>query len=168
MNQQQAAKLTINWLSKKRIQSDNGIIIAGTRSLVFEAAIDFVETLDDTFKTPATYYQVFPEESAIHFFDTLRSELVSKLGEHKLDSRLPLSKIIELADLKIVIIDKFYLYSTGTLSNIVDFFASCQVNLILIAAEQELKNSPLLSHPEISQWDKIFIDCQHESLPTTC
>ena len=56
-----------DWLEQKLVNLENGIVIEERDFCHFEAIQDFVEAHDLPRKTPAIYYQAFPEESTAKF-----------------------------------------------------------------------------------------------------
>ena len=168
MLQKQARERTLDWLNDKFTQRKNGIIFEEKCGYSFDIVHSFVESVDATFKTPAIYYQAFAQESAIHFFDTLREELTGKLGEHKIGNNQSLANIIQLARLEMLIIDKVHLHPCNTSTKIVDFFTSCNVCLIFICSLQQTEIIKIFNHPQISQWNKFYMSRQNESSPTIC
>ena len=144
-----------NWLRNKFITGDNGVIFDNSNSSNFIAIQNFIEELDHPLKTPLIYYQAFPEESAVSFLDTLKEELASKLGKQELSSQESLSTVIKKAELKMIIIDKCHLHPLNTLQNLLDFFLECNVAIILVGSKSKMALAQILSHPLISQWDKL-------------
>lgn len=169
MNQQKSRKLAINWLNNKFIQhNNNGILLEEGCCEIFDVVQNFLESVDKEFKTPAIYYQAFPEESAIQFFDTLGAELTSKSGEHKVCLHQSLADIIEKSSLKMVIIDKSHLHPLDTLNRIIELFASCNVCLILIGPSKKMAIAQILNHPTVTQWDRFSVCKKHKSSPKIC
>ena len=169
MNQEQLQISILTWLTDKSTQRENGIILLEDCDRSFELIHSFIENADDPFKTPVIYYRAFAYESAVNFFDTLGSELISKLGEHKLSQHQSLANIIKLAELQMVIIDKVELYPLDSLNKIVDLFANCNVCLILICSSRpRIKIASVLQHHSVSEWDKFSINAADNSLPTVC
>lgn len=159
---------TLNWLKTKLIKRDNAILIDDPCTCSFEAIQNFIASVDHPLKTPVIYYEAFPEESAAEFFKTLSEELASKLGSPELNSHQPLEQIIKVAALKMVIIDQSYLHPLDTLENIIDFFTSCYVCLILVGSSEKLKIAQILSHPVVSQWEQFTVCDQYKALPKFC
>ncbi len=162
------AILTLNWLKTKLIKRENAILLDDHCSCSFEVIQNFIASVDQPLKTPVIYYKAFPEESAVQFFKTLSEELASKLGFPELNSHQSLCQIIEVAALKMVIIDQSYLHPLDTLENIIDFFGSCYVCLILVGSHEKLKIAQILSHPVVSQWEQFTVCEQYKSLPKFC
>ena len=144
-----------NWLKNKFIKGENGIVFDNSNSDNFNEIQNFIEGLAHTFKTPIIYYQAFPEESAVGFLDTLKEELISKLSKLESNSQQSLSSVIEEAELKMIIIDKCHLHPLDTLQDLLDFFSSCNVAIILVGSKSKMAIAQILSHPIISQWDKL-------------
>lgn len=159
--------LTLNWLKTKLINGENGIIFDDDSSN-FDLIQNFIESADHNLKTPVVYYQAFPEESATQFLDTLSKELVSKLGIPELNSSQSLFKIIEVAALKMVIIDKSQLHPIDTLQNLLDFFACCDVALILVGSRSKMETSQILSHPAVAHWDQFLAYGEYETSSRLC
>jgi hypothetical protein len=162
------ATLTLNWLKTKLIKQENGILLNDNCSCCFEAIQNFIASVDHPLKTPAIYYEAFPEESAAQFLNTLNEELASKLGYPQLESNQSLCKTIEMAALKMVIIDQSYLHPLDTLEKIINFLASCHVCLILVGCREKLEIAQILTNPLIFQWEQFQSYDQYEALPKFC
>ena len=147
----------LNWLTNKLIHGENGIIFDCERADSFSVIQDFIESCDRCFKTPAIYYQAFPEESAAEFLNTLGEELISKLGNPKLDSEQSLSKTIQEAELKMVVIDKCHLHPQDTLQSLFNFFSNCDVAVVLVGSRQKMAIAQILSNPLVFHWDTLEI-----------
>lgn len=152
--------LTINWLQNKLINHKNGVIFDDAVLSCFALIQDFLEANDHRFKTPAIYYQAFPEESAAEFIETLREEITSKLGTSDIYRHKSLSEIVADTGLKMVIIDRSHLHPEDTLNSILEQLTSCDVRLILIGCYHKMKIAQILSHPLITQWDKFTVNNQ--------
>jgi hypothetical protein len=159
--------LTFNWLKTKLIKQENGILLDEHCSCSFEIIQNFIANNDHLLKTPIIYYEAFPGESAAQFLKTLGEELASKLGSPELNHH-SLDKIIELAALKMVIIDHSYLHPWDTLEKIIDFLASCHICLILVGSRKKLEIAQVLSHPVVSQWEQFQVCDQYQTLPELC
>ncbi|WP_319422186.1 ATP-binding protein [Pleurocapsa sp. FMAR1] len=157
MIDQTKSTLTLSWLKTKLIHCESGVIIENTCSCSFEGIQSFIESIDHSSKTPAIYYQAFPEESADQFLDTLREELASKLGNIEFKSNQSLLDIVKAAALKMVIIDRSYLHPLNTINQLLNFLGYCNVSLILVGSRNKLKIAQVLSHPAISQWEQFTI-----------
>ena len=155
--------LISNWLKNKFINGDNGIIIEPHLSNYFNPIQEFVGSFEHRLKTPVIYYQAFPEESALQFLDTLRAELVAKLGNSNLDE-YSLLEIIKIAQLRMIVIDKCHLHPSNTLQSLLDFFSCCGVTVILVSSNNQIAISPVLNHPIISQWDKLTFDDESKAI----
>jgi hypothetical protein len=162
------AILTLNWLKTKLIKRENAILLDENCFCSFEVIQNFIASVDHPLKTPVIYYEAFPEESAAQFFKTLSEELTSKLGSPELNFHQSLDQIIEVAALKMVIIDQSYLHPLDTLEKLLDFFASCYVCLILVGSREKLKIAQILTHPVVSQWEQFTVCDQYKSLPKLC
>ena len=149
--------LILDWLKNKLINGENGIIFDNPNVRSFDIIHDFLERYDRIFKTPVIYYQAFPEESAIEFLDTLREELVSKLGGREPNPPKSLSTIIQDAELQMVIIDNCHLHPQNTLQNLIDFFAVCNVALVLIGDQNKMAIAQILDNPKVHNWNRLEI-----------
>ncbi len=159
MIDQTESTLILSWLKTKLIHCENGVIIKSTCSCSFEGIQSFIKSINHSFKTPAIYYQAFPEESTdqFQFLDTLREELASKLGNIEFKSNQSLLNIVKAAALKMVIIDQSYLHPLNTINHLLDFFGYCNVSLILVSSGNKLEIAQVLSHPAISQWEQFTV-----------
>lgn len=157
--------MIFNWLKSKLIHQENGIIFNSCDLDLFDLIQDFLEDCDGQFKTPAIYYQAFPEESAVEFLDTLGEELSSKLGNRELASQQSLLSIIQDAELKVILIDNCHLHPQDTLQNLLDFFTVCKVAVILIGDREKMTISQILNHPKIAEWDKLEATEKYGSIP---
>lgn len=158
---------TLNWLKTKLIKNENGIFFDDD-TCNFDLIQNFIKGVDHNLQTPVIYYQAFPEESATQFLDTLGKELASKLGKPELYSSQSLLEIIEAAALKMVIIDQSYFHPLDTLQNLLDFFASCRVIVILVGSYSKMETSQILSHPTVAQWDQFLACGEYKTLPKLC
>lgn len=165
MDVQKINNLIFCWLEKKLSHHENGVILENSNVLAFEPIQDFIESVNGTFKTPVIYFEAFPEESSTKFFATLYDELASKLSELQNDNQQSLVEVIKSASLEMVIIDKSHLQPIDTLDSMIDFFARCNVTLILISTEEKIKVSGLIDHKQIAQWEKLSIMDKLLSLP---
>jgi len=148
----------LNWLQTKIISRENGILISQNNSDIFENIQDFIVKNDHSFETPVTYYQAFPKETTVDFLNVLGEELSSKLGINiEENSNKSLKEIVTNAALKMVILDKIYLYSLDTINDLLNFFLYCNITLILIIAHDKLSTKQLFDHPLISQWEHYII-----------
>lgn len=159
---------TINWLQNKLINHEHGIIFDNGDFSCFNLIQDFIEAHDHRFKTPAIYYQAFPEESAIEFIDTLREEVTAKLGTSEIYRDKSLSEIAIEAGLKMVIIDQCHLHPQDTLDSLLEKLSHCNVRLILVGVQHKMAVAQILSHPIISQWDQFTVDNKCECLTKVC
>ena len=146
---------TENWLETKLISGDDGIIFDNCNRNSFEEIQEFIASKDCQFQTPIIYYQAFPEESSIQFLDTLQNELTSKLGTLRASSPKSLSTTIEDAGLKMIVIDDCHLHPEDTLQNLLDFFSSCNVAVILVGCKQKMTISQILNNPIVRQWEQF-------------
>ncbi|MEM8830358.1 MAG: AAA family ATPase [Cyanobacteria bacterium P01_G01_bin.19] len=147
--------LISNWLKNKLIRKDNGIIFDTYNSDCFNVVQDFLESCDCKFKTHAIYYQAFPEESALEFLNTLGEELTSKLSRAESNTKRSLLEIIQDSELKLILIDNCHLHPQDTLQNLINFFAVCEVGVILIGHDDKMAIAQILSNPMLHQWDSI-------------
>ena len=154
--------LTINWLQNKLINHENGIIVDDADFSCFELIQDFLEANDHRCKTPAIYYQAFPEESAAEFIEILREEITAKLGTAEIYLDQPLEKVVADTGLKMVIIDRCHLHPQNTLNSLLEQLANCNVRLILVGSYDKMKVAQILNHPLISLWDKFAVNPQCE------
>ncbi len=161
-------KLAINWLKNKLINRKNGLVFDDLDSSSFDIIQSFLEANDHPLKTPAIYYQAFPGESTAEFLSILSEELTAKLGNLEFKSGRSLSEIIDAAGLKLIIIDRSYLHPLNTLDELLRQFADCNVGLILVGTYSQMKIAKIISHPTVSQWSKLAINCQCESLAKIC
>ena len=150
--------VTINWLQNKLINHESGIIFDNPDCSCFNFIQDFVESNHHSFKTPVIYYEAFPDEKAEELIDTLREEITAKLGNPQLYLHKPLSEVVAAAELKMVIIDQSYLYPLNTLEDLLEQLISCNVCLLLVGSDNKMRNSGILSHPIISQWERFIVD----------
>lgn len=157
MGIQKTNKLISKWLKDKLNNHENGVILENNNMLAFEAVQDFIESIDCTFKTPVIYFEAFPEESLASFFATLYEELASKLSHLKNDQQQSLVEVIQSTSLKMVIIDKSHLQPIDTFNSMIDFFARCNVVVIIISTEEKTKISGLVDHEHIVQWEKLSL-----------
>lgn len=144
---------TINWLAAKLKNRECGVLLESRPRSSFDAIQNFIESYELPFKTLVTYYEAFPEESALEFYNTLGKELVSKLGSSSAYQKKPLSDIIEDAGLKMIFLDDCHLYPLDTLENLLELFSSCQVSVILVGERKKLAIAKILNHPVVNQWD---------------
>lgn len=161
-------KLAIDWLKNKLINRENGLVFDDIDSSSFDIIQSFIEANDHPLKTPAIYYQAFPGESAAEFLSVLSKELTAKLGNLEFKSPRSLSEIIDTSGLKLIIIDKSYLHPLNTLDELLRQFADCNVGLILVSTYSQMKIAKIISHPIVSQWSRLAIDCQCEFLAKIC
>lgn len=145
----------LSWLENKLIEGENGLILS-VDDENFDTIQKFIEIKDISFKTPVIYFQGFSEENTIAFLQNLQEELMSKLNKSDLSSKETLEDIIRIAKLKMIIIDRCYLYSLDTLQNLVEFFAINSVATILVGSQDKIENTRILELPQISQWDKLL------------
>jgi len=157
MNAQKMNNLILSWLERKLTHHENGVIFEDHNIFVFDAVQDFIESINCTFKTPIIYFEAFPEENSANFFSTLYDELTSKLSDLQNDNQQSLVEVIQSASLKMIIIDKCHLQPINTLNSMIEFFARCNVAVILISTEEKIKISGLIEHKHISQWNKLSI-----------
>ena len=151
---------TLNWLKRKLLDGENGIIIDTDDSFSFNLIQEFIDSYDRDFKTPIIYYQAFPEESIVQFLDTLKDELLSKLGKSQLSSQLTLLDTIQDTELKMIVIDRCYLHPSDTLQNLLDFCSSCGIAVILVGTRTKMTMSQVLSNPQVSDWDCLAVEQQ--------
>ena len=156
--------LIFNWLNKKLISGKNGIIIDNNNYSSYESIQSFIEANDHSLETKVIYYRAFSGESAVEFINTLKYELLSKLGRPKLDLSGSLSETIVAAGLKIIIIDPSYLHPQDTLDELLNQFADCNVSLILVGTCCKMKAAKVLSHPIIKQWDQFILEDEYGTL----
>ncbi len=157
--------LILNWLKKKSIDNNNGIIFDTHDSNSFSVIQEFIEDCDRHFKTPVIYYQAFPEESAVEFLNTLGEELASKLGDCELNSQQSLLNTIQDAELKMIIIDNCHLHPQDTLQNLIDFFCACKVAVILVGDRKKMAIAQIFSNPKVNNWDRLEAIDKRESIP---
>ena len=150
--------LTVNWLQKKLVNHENGIIFDDNNYSCFDIIQNFVEAKDHSFQTPVIYYEAFPEESAAELITTLREELTAKLGNPKLYLNNSLSEIVATVGLKMVIIDQSHLHPINTLEDLLEQFATCNVCLLLVGSYDKMKMAQLLDHSIISHWEKFIVN----------
>jgi AAA domain len=146
-----------DWLGVKLANSQNGIAFDDHFDHKFTIVQDFVESQDDDFKTPVVYYQVFPEETASQFLATLKDELASKLGMSKTNSGQSISEVIKDARLKLIILDDIHLQPLDTLQDLLRFFASCNVSVVLLGSRSKMEIAQILAIPSVSTWDQFEI-----------
>ena len=158
--------VTLNWLQTKLNNGENGIIYNDSCPDCFDSIQNFIESVDHNSKTPAIYYQAFPEENAAQFLNTLGKELCSKLGICGLNSNQSLLQIIETAELKMVIIDQSHLHPLDTLQNLLDFFARCNVALILVGSRSKMEIAQIHYLSAVADWEQFTSCCQDEALRT--
>ncbi len=158
---------TLKWLKKKLIQRENGIILDENDSDSFDIIQGFIESKDRPFQTPIIYYQAFPEESAVDFLNTLKLELISKLNKPELESSQNLGQIVEIAQLQMIIIDRCYLQPLDTLQNLLEFFDSHNVAVVLVGSRTKMEIAQILDLTAVSQWDKLVgcDDCRDRITP---
>lgn len=161
-------KLAIDWLKNKLINRENGLVFDDLDSSSFDIIQSFLEANDHPWKTPAIYYQAFPGESSAEFLSILREELTAKLGNLEFKSGRSLSEIIDTSGLKLIIIDKSYLHPLNTLDELLRQFADCNVGLILVGTHSQMKIAKIIDHPTVSQWSRLAINCQCDSLAKIC
>lgn len=154
--------LILDWLNNKLTNGENGIIFDNHDHHSFDLIHDFLEHYDCVFKTPAIYYQAFPEESAAEFLNTLKEELASKLGSHELNSQKSLTSVIKNAELQMVIIDDCHLHPQDTLQNLIDFFSLCEIALILVGEQNKMAIAQVLNNPKVYSWDRLEAFNQHK------
>jgi len=160
--------LVLNWLTNKLIHGENGIIFDCEHTDSFGVIQDFIEIRDLCFKTPAIYYQAFPEESAAEFLNTLGEELIYKLGRPGLDYEQSLSKTIQEAELKMVVIDKCHLHPQDTLQSLLNFFSDCNVAVVLVGSCRKMAIAQILSNPLVFHWDTLEIADKRETTAKFC
>lgn len=151
--------LASNWLQTMLVSGENGIIFEKGYSSNFEEIQNFIESIDSIdhdLKTSVIYYRAFAQETAGQFLNTLSDELVSKLGFNALQSNQSLIKTIRAAALKMVIIEESHLHPLETIDNLVNFFGYCGVSLILVGSQEKMAGAPILSHPQVSQWEQFI------------
>lgn len=165
INDYSKMKQTLDWLSKRFVNQENGIIFDSNNSDNFEVIQNFIEICDRPLHTPIIYYQAFPEESAIQFLSTLAEELAAKLGIPELTLEKSLSEIIQQAGLKTVVIDHCHLHPLDTLQNLLEVFARCQVAVILVGVKPKMAIAQILDYPLIASWDKLVADDGCWTLP---
>jgi hypothetical protein len=147
-----------DWLGVKLANSQNGIAFEDHFDHKFTIVQDFVESRDDDFKTPVVYYQVFPEETASQFLTTLNDELASKLGMSKTNSgRSTISEVIKDARLKLIILDKIHFQPLDTLQDLLRFFASCNISVVLLGSRSKMETAQILALASVSTWDQFEI-----------
>jgi hypothetical protein len=146
-----------DWLGVKFANSQNGIFFDDHFDHKFTIVQDFVESRDDDFKTPVVYYQVFPEETASQFLTTLKAELLSKLGMPETDSEQSILKAIKDARLKLIILDEIHLQPLDTLQDLLRFFESCNVSVVLVGSRSKMEIAQILALPSVSTWDQFEI-----------
>ncbi len=146
-----------DWLGVKFANSENGIAFDDHFDHKFAIVQDFVESRDDDFKTPVIYYQVFPEETASQFLATLKEELASKLGMPKTNSRQSILEVIKTAEFKLIILDEIHLQPLDTLQNLLGFFASCNISVVLLGSRSKMEIAQILALPSVSTWDQLEI-----------
>ena len=154
-----------NWLKNKLIERNNGIIFDTNDLDSFSIIQDFIEDYDRQFKTPIIYYQAFPEESAIEFLNTLREELASKLHKPNSDSEQSLLDIIKSAELKMIAIDQCHLHPQDTMQNLIDFFSTCGVAVILVGCREKMEIAQILTNPEVANWERFEVGVRCETIP---
>jgi len=160
--------LTTNWLQKKLINHEHGIVFDDANFSSFALIQNFIEANDHPFQTPAIYYEAFPEESAAELIATLKEELTAKLGNPKLHLNKSLSDIVATVGLQMIIIDRSHLHPIDTLEDLLEQFMSCNVCLILVACYSKINIAQLLSHPAISQWEMFVVNNESEMIPEIC
>ncbi len=166
--------LTANWLQKKLVNHENGIIFDDASDSCFDIIQNFIEANDHSFQTPIIYYEAFPEENAAELIATLQEELTAKLGSPKLYLSKSLSEIVAVVGLKMVIIDKSHLldqnhlHPINTLEDLLEQFATCHVSLLLVGSYDKMKMTQLLEHPTISQWEKFVVNKECELVSEIC
>ena len=148
---------TLNWLQKKLLTRKNGVLVLQSDSFSFNNIQNFIKKNDHYLRTSVIYYQAFPEESAASFLDILGEELSSKLGMNTKKYDQSLVEIVKAAGLKMVIIDKGYLYSVATINNLLGFFSYCHIALILIGYHDKIRKSPIMDHPIVSEWEQYTV-----------
>ena len=158
-------KLILNWLKNKLINKNSGIIFDTHNSHSFSVIQNFIENCDHRLKTPVIYYQAFPEESAVEFLNTLGEELASKLGDRQLNSQQSLFCTIQDAELEMIIIDNCHLHPQDTLQNLIDFFCTCKVAVILVGDRDKMTIAQVLSNPMVSHWDRLEALDKFKSVP---
>lgn len=147
-----------SWLNQKFNNSENGVFIDTNDFDSFDLIQDFLELKDHQYKTPAIYYQAFPDEHLPNFILTLEEELRGKLGYYRSNSCSTMSELISLAELKTVIIDRSYLYTWEMIDELWKWLAKYQVGVILISSQATTHGSPILNHPVISRWERFIAD----------
>lgn len=154
----------LNWLKTKLIHRENGIVFDDDFSRIFDTIQNFIVSVDHSLKTPVIYYQAFPEESTREFFSTLAQELASKLGNNVIQPNQTLIEIIEAASLQMVIIDKIQLKPLDTLQNLINFFASRNIAIILVGSRPQIEQAQILSLPSVSQWRQFTSSYYQETV----
>lgn len=156
---------TWNWLKSKLIEKKNGIILEKNDSDSFESVQDFIESTEHNFYTSVIYYQAFPQENAVDFLNTLKSELTAKLNLPEFESSERLGEIIKAAKLQMIIIDRCYLHPLDALQSLIDFFSIHQVAVILVGSQSKMAIAKVLDLPTVSQWDKLVVCDECKTIP---
>ena len=144
-----------SWLNTKFDNHENGIFLDNSDLESFEPIQDFLETKEQTVKTPVIYYQAIADENLEEFISTLEDELRSKLGCYRSQSCPTTAEAIAAAGLKTIIIDRSHLCAGEMINGLWKWLAEYQVGLILVVSQAKIQESPILSHPVISHWERF-------------
>lgn len=136
--------LTVDWLQRKLVSREHGILINKDEFCNFECIQDFIKKNDHSLKTSVIYYQAFPKESAIDFLGVLGEELNSKFRNPKVHTSLSLDEILNNSELKMVIIDKIHLHSLDTINSLLEFFERSNIALIFVGSYDNFERAGII------------------------